>query len=135
MDMEARSLAPDKGRPLQNKVREYKADLTSLREQLKQAAAGRATWAGSSNAAAACAERSCGLVHVLKRQCRSNAQCCEPCSTERGLACCSAFEFATVGSVHHTTALLGTPAGSNSRGGSILQVTWLHGVWHLLFCT
>jgi hypothetical protein len=42
MDMEARSLAPDKGRPLLNKVREYKADLTSLREQLKQAAAGEA---------------------------------------------------------------------------------------------
>jgi hypothetical protein len=49
MDMEARSLAPDKGRPLQNKVREYKADLTSLREQLKQAAAGR----GAGQAAAA----------------------------------------------------------------------------------
>lgn len=40
MDMEARSLAPDKSRALLNKVREYKADLQSLKEQLKQAAAG-----------------------------------------------------------------------------------------------
>jgi hypothetical protein len=68
MDMEARSLAPDKGRPLLNKVREYKADLTSLREQLKQAAAGEATWTGSSNAAAAaaaaCREQSCTSAHM-----------------------------------------------------------------------
>eukprot|EP00883_Tetradesmus_obliquus_P012311 jgi/Sobl393_1/5154/SZX67987.1 len=55
MDMEARSLAPDKGRPLLNKVREYKADLASLREQLKQAAAG-----GGSEDAAARAELGLG---------------------------------------------------------------------------
>lgn len=40
MDMEARSLSADKSRALLNKVKEYKADLQSLREQLKQAAAG-----------------------------------------------------------------------------------------------
>ena len=40
MDMEARSLSADKSRTLVNKVKEYKADLQSLREQLKQAAAG-----------------------------------------------------------------------------------------------
>lgn len=40
MDMEARSLSADKSRTLLNKVKEYKADLQSLREQLKQAAAG-----------------------------------------------------------------------------------------------
>eukprot|EP00879_Flechtneria_rotunda_P013889 GHRR01014505.1.p1 GENE.GHRR01014505.1~~GHRR01014505.1.p1 ORF type:complete len:166 (+),score=74.42 GHRR01014505.1:432-929(+) len=40
MDMEARSLSPDKSRALLSKVKEYKADLSSLKEQLKQAAAG-----------------------------------------------------------------------------------------------
>eukprot|EP00775_Hariotina_reticulata_P010085 gene10085-10240_t len=40
LDMEARSLAPEKSRGLLNKVKEYKADLQSLKEQLKQAAAG-----------------------------------------------------------------------------------------------
>jgi vesicle transport through interaction with t-SNAREs protein 1 len=48
MDMEARSLSADKSRMLLNKVKEYKADLQSLREQLKQAAAG----AGDSDALA-----------------------------------------------------------------------------------
>jgi hypothetical protein len=49
MDMEARSLPADKARSLTSKVKEYKADLTSLREQLKQAAA----TAGASDAARA----------------------------------------------------------------------------------
>ncbi|KAI8470243.1 MAG: Qb-SNARE, VTI1-family [Monoraphidium minutum] len=49
MDMEARSLPADKARPLAGKVKEYKADLASLREQLKQAAA----TAGASDAARA----------------------------------------------------------------------------------
>jgi len=40
LDMEARSLPPEKSRGLLNKVKEYKADLQSLKEQLKQAAAG-----------------------------------------------------------------------------------------------
>lgn len=40
MDMEARSLAADASRSLSSKVREYRADLASLREQLKAAAAG-----------------------------------------------------------------------------------------------
>ncbi|KIY98299.1 Vesicle transport v-SNARE 13 [Monoraphidium neglectum] len=49
MDMEARSLPADKARSLASKVKEYKADLASLREQLKQAAA----TAGASDAARA----------------------------------------------------------------------------------
>lgn len=49
LDMEARSLPSDKARPLISKVKEYKADLGSLREQLKQAAA----TAGASDAARA----------------------------------------------------------------------------------
>lgn len=40
MDMEARSLSQDKSKQLLTKVKEYKADLASLREQLKQAASG-----------------------------------------------------------------------------------------------
>jgi vesicle transport through interaction with t-SNAREs protein 1 len=40
LDMEARSLAPEKSRGLLNKVKEYKADLQSLKEQLRQSAAG-----------------------------------------------------------------------------------------------
>lgn len=39
MDMEARSVAPDRCRQLQNKVKEYKADLASLKEQLAKAKA------------------------------------------------------------------------------------------------
>jgi len=62
MDMEARSLPADKARPLTSKVKEYKADLSSLREQLKQAAA----TAGASDAARAelvgCCCVGCGLV-------------------------------------------------------------------------
>lgn len=38
MDMEARSLSPDRQRQLLLKVKEYKADLANLREQLKSAA-------------------------------------------------------------------------------------------------
>jgi hypothetical protein len=38
MEMEARSLPADKGRPLTIKVKEYKGDLLSLKEQLKQVA-------------------------------------------------------------------------------------------------
>ncbi|KXZ49317.1 hypothetical protein GPECTOR_22g911 [Gonium pectorale] len=37
MDMEARSVAPERSRNLQNKVKEYKADLASLKEQLTKA--------------------------------------------------------------------------------------------------
>ncbi|EFJ49805.1 Qb-SNARE, VTI1-family [Volvox carteri f. nagariensis] len=37
MDMEARSVAPERSKQLQNKVKEYKADLASLREQLTKA--------------------------------------------------------------------------------------------------
>lgn len=37
MDMEARSLSPEKSRQLLLKVKDYKADLANLREQLKQA--------------------------------------------------------------------------------------------------
>ena len=39
MDMESRSVAPDRSRVLTNKVKEYKADLASLKEQLNQAKA------------------------------------------------------------------------------------------------
>lgn len=39
MDMEARSVAPDRSRILSNKVKEYKADLVSLKEKLNQAKA------------------------------------------------------------------------------------------------
>lgn len=49
MDMEARSLPSDRARVLASKVKEYKADLASLREQFKQAAA----TAGASDAARA----------------------------------------------------------------------------------
>lgn len=49
MDMEARSLPADRARGLTSKVKEYKADIASLREQLKQAAA----TAGASDAARA----------------------------------------------------------------------------------
>ncbi|GBG00366.1 hypothetical protein Rsub_13125 [Raphidocelis subcapitata] len=49
MDMEARSLPADRARGLTSKVKEYRADLGSLREQLKQAAA----TAGASDAARA----------------------------------------------------------------------------------
>jgi hypothetical protein len=48
MDMEARSLPADVGRGLGIKVKEYKADLAALKEQLKAAGAG----AGASDAAA-----------------------------------------------------------------------------------
>ncbi|GIL75419.1 hypothetical protein Vretimale_8053 [Volvox reticuliferus] len=37
MDMEARSVAPERSKQLQNKVKEYKADLASLKEQLSKA--------------------------------------------------------------------------------------------------
>lgn len=37
MDMEARSVAPDRSRQLLNKVKEYKADLASLKDQLVKA--------------------------------------------------------------------------------------------------
>ncbi|GIL51303.1 hypothetical protein Vafri_7324 [Volvox africanus] len=37
MDMEARSVAPERSKQLQNKVKEYKADLASLKEQLTKA--------------------------------------------------------------------------------------------------
>ncbi|KAG2500727.1 hypothetical protein HYH03_001491 [Edaphochlamys debaryana] len=37
MDMEARSVAPDRSKQLQNKVKEYRADLASLKEQLLKA--------------------------------------------------------------------------------------------------
>ncbi|KAG2438923.1 hypothetical protein HYH02_010717 [Chlamydomonas schloesseri] len=37
MDNEARSVAPDRQKQLQNKVKEYKADLASLKEQLQKA--------------------------------------------------------------------------------------------------
>lgn len=57
MDMEARSLPADKARSLASKVKEYKADLSSLKEQLRQAAA----TAGASDAARA------ELVSVLSR--------------------------------------------------------------------
>lgn len=43
MDMEARSLPADKATQLLNKVKEYKADLVNLREQLKKAAAAAPT--------------------------------------------------------------------------------------------
>jgi hypothetical protein len=39
MDMEARTLPLDKGKPLQLKVKEYRADLAALKEQLKAASA------------------------------------------------------------------------------------------------
>ena len=39
MEMEARSLPADKGRSLTIKVKEYKGDLLSLKDQLKQIAA------------------------------------------------------------------------------------------------
>ncbi|MEW5300644.1 MAG: hypothetical protein WDW38_001206 [Sanguina aurantia] len=39
MDMEARSVAPDKGRALQLKVKDHKANLVALKEQLKKASA------------------------------------------------------------------------------------------------
>jgi hypothetical protein len=39
MDMEARTLPLDKGKPLQLKVKEYRADLVALKEQLKAAQA------------------------------------------------------------------------------------------------
>ena len=42
LDMEARSLSVDLARPLALKVKEYKADLSALREQLKAAGAGSA---------------------------------------------------------------------------------------------
>ena len=38
MDMEARSFTPDKSRQLLVKVKEYKADLAALKEELKKAA-------------------------------------------------------------------------------------------------
>ncbi|KAG2443669.1 hypothetical protein HXX76_002018 [Chlamydomonas incerta] len=37
MDNEARSVAPDRQKQLQNKVKEYRADLASLKEQLQKA--------------------------------------------------------------------------------------------------
>ncbi len=39
MDMEALSVAPDRSRVLTNKVKEYKADLASLKLKLNQAKA------------------------------------------------------------------------------------------------
>eukprot|EP00877_Chromochloris_zofingiensis_P004078 jgi/Chrzof1/13671/Cz08g07150.t1 len=49
MDMEARSLPADKSRQLNIKVKEYKADLLSLKEQVK-AAAGTAAGADAARA-------------------------------------------------------------------------------------
>jgi vesicle transport through interaction with t-SNAREs protein 1 len=37
MDMEARSLPPTVAQPLLTKVKDYKADLTALKEQMKKA--------------------------------------------------------------------------------------------------
>jgi hypothetical protein len=39
MDMEARSLPPEQAKSLQVNVRNYKADLASLKDQLRKAAA------------------------------------------------------------------------------------------------
>jgi hypothetical protein len=65
MDMEARSLPADRARGLTSKVKEYKADLNSLREQLKQAAA----MAGASDAARAELVRRTGPPAVARLPC------------------------------------------------------------------
>jgi hypothetical protein len=85
MDMEARSLAPDKGRPLQNKVREYKADLTSLREQLKQAAAGRAMGGQQLRSSSLCGAKLQSRACVLQCRGSSEVHCCELCRMEHGI--------------------------------------------------
>lgn len=88
MDMEARSLPAERARPLTAKVKEYKADLASLREQLKQAAA----TAGASDAARAELVRRRGLwrCRCLERAARAKQQEQPPgrlCCVRQG-ACC-----------------------------------------------
>ena len=41
LDMEARSFSPDKSRELLQKVKDYRADLAKLKEDVKQAARGQ----------------------------------------------------------------------------------------------
>lgn len=50
MDMEARSLAPDKSRPLLIKVKDYKADLLALKEQLKKSGSEEASGSAAARA-------------------------------------------------------------------------------------
>ncbi|GLC35551.1 hypothetical protein PLESTB_000194800 [Pleodorina starrii] len=63
MDMEARSVAPDRSKQLQNKVKEYKADLASLKEQLSKARA-----ASGSDYDAARAELGLGMDYASSSQ-------------------------------------------------------------------
>ncbi|GFR47464.1 hypothetical protein Agub_g9191 [Astrephomene gubernaculifera] len=62
MDMEARSVAPDRSKQLQNKVKEYKADLASLKEQLGKARS------SSNDYEAARAELGLGMDHASSSQ-------------------------------------------------------------------